>query len=48
MTLSNLIQEKYDTALKNKDLLFYETTKVNMNVNGVEVNKNLIQFSNIY
>ncbi|KAI7852064.1 ATP adenylyltransferase-domain-containing protein [Circinella umbellata] len=36
MTLSNLIEEKYNIALKNKDLLFYETTKVTKNVDGVE------------
>ncbi|KAI9272637.1 ATP adenylyltransferase-domain-containing protein [Phascolomyces articulosus] len=36
MSLPNLIQEKYDAALNSKDLLFFETTKINKNVDGVE------------
>ncbi|KAI8146036.1 ATP adenylyltransferase-domain-containing protein [Fennellomyces sp. T-0311] len=36
MTLPSLIQEKYDAALKSKDLFFFETTQVKKNVHGVE------------
>ncbi|KAI9490847.1 ATP adenylyltransferase-domain-containing protein [Zychaea mexicana] len=36
MTLHNQIQEKYDAALNSKELLFFETTKVLKEVDGLK------------